>query len=701
MSDWTKLELVAPKLKDASDRKEMARFIAELQDQGKYTFDVTSTIPSYSDESGTPLIYASGTTRRFYVRIGDQWNYFGFMDSDGTILVDGEIEIGSYFKANDTDGMWLGHTNFSSAAFRVNLSGDLVASSATITGTITAESGTIGGFTIGSSALTAGGGSNTVGLQPSLYPFYAGSPYPSIAPFNVDVHGRITCSDINISGGAITSAVITANTVQTSADPTVNRVKMDGDGLIGFDDTLGLTFKIPTDGTSPVFSNGQIMSATIIDTTIVSNDFKTSSELPYLGLDDSGLYYTEAQAGSKYGSGVQYGDGTKYGTGIAFYVGNSGKPVLSVEKERSYADVHLYNRSSEPSGAATIGDLCCVSATLRLCTTAGTPGTYTELGPGDMLYPASTAQGDLLYLSAASTLARLAKDTNSTRYLSNQGASNNPSWNQVNLTNGVTGELPNANLATITTASKVNTSSLTGTTYLPDNTVDTTALKTSTGEVSKAGDGWSTETLPGGEYGFYPQIKMSNTTGTYEVEILNPSGNNGMTSYTTVIGLEGATGETIYAQQRYVTASGEDLWVFILVNKITKEIESVYQAHDHPAYGSGGDFNDRPHPFLNYDSEIYDIILLNKTTCKTLKKKSKELNKSIATLINENYKDKIDFSKELSYEPLHSGKYIADKKTGERLDGVPLGNINDYIQVKEMVKNIPSYIKVRRLRGLT
>src|ERR1051326_1399197 len=57
----------------------------------------------------------------------------------------------------------------------------------------------------------------------------------------------------------------------------------------------------------------------------------------------------------------------------------------------------------------------------------------------------SVTQGDLLYASAANTLTTLAKDTNSTRYLSNQGASNNPSWNQINLTNGVTGTLPYGN----------------------------------------------------------------------------------------------------------------------------------------------------------------------------------------------------------------------------------------------------------------
>jgi hypothetical protein len=63
-----------------------------------------------------------------------------------------------------------------------------------------------------------------------------------------------------------------------------------------------------------------------------------------------------------------------------------------------------------------------------------------------------TAQGDLLIATAASTPARLAKDTNATRYLSNTGTSNNPAWAQVNVANGVTGTLPVGNGGTGVTA---------------------------------------------------------------------------------------------------------------------------------------------------------------------------------------------------------------------------------------------------------
>jgi len=73
----------------------------------------------------------------------------------------------------------------------------------------------------------------------------------------------------------------------------------------------------------------------------------------------------------------------------------------------------------------------------------GSPLPVTSGGTG-----LSTAtQGDIIYASASNTYVALPKNTTATRYLANTGTSNNPAWAQIDLTNGVTGDLPLANLA--------------------------------------------------------------------------------------------------------------------------------------------------------------------------------------------------------------------------------------------------------------
>ena len=97
-----------------------------------------------------------------------------------------------------------------------------------------------------------------------------------------------------------------------------------------------------------------------------------------------------------------------------------------------------------------------VTASSPLSSSGGTTpnitlGTVTTANGGTGL--TSWTQGDIPYFTSGTALSKLAKSTSSTRYLSNQGASNAPSWSQINLTNGVTGTLPIASGGTGTSDS--------------------------------------------------------------------------------------------------------------------------------------------------------------------------------------------------------------------------------------------------------
>ena len=54
--------------------------------------------------------------------------------------------------------------------------------------------------------------------------------------------------------------------------------------------------------------------------------------------------------------------------------------IQNMESEQTIADIHYYPRTSNPSGAANIGDTAVVLGKLMICTAAGTPGTWQIVG---------------------------------------------------------------------------------------------------------------------------------------------------------------------------------------------------------------------------------------------------------------------------------------------------------------------------------
>jgi len=147
-------------------------------------------------------------------------------------------------------------------------------------------------------------------------------------------------------------------------------------------------------------------------------------------------------------------------------------------------------------------------------------------------------------------------------------------------------------------------------------------LSTSMGSVSRSGGTVGNSLLPGGEYGFYPQTK-SVGVGTDSLFKIRGAGTGA--TYTTNIHITSYSDNTGYAQQRYVTSSGEVHWLFILRDKITKDILSAWQAPDHPCFGNSGKPALVPHPFPDFDENLHEIIVINPTNAEVKKIKEKAI----------------------------------------------------------------------------
>jgi len=139
-------------------------------------------------------------------------------------------------------------------------------------------------------------------------------------------------------------------------------------------------------------------------------------------------------------------------------------------------------------------------------------------------------------------------------------------------------------------------------------------LKSTVGSVnSGTSASYVKRTLPGGEYGFYPQIKVVNFGTLADVHISATGAGVNTTVYVTNIDLKTSGGHNLYVRQRYITASGEVFWIFLLRDKITKKVYSGWQGPDHPCMGNSGKPLLVQHPFPGYDSDRCEIVVINPT----------------------------------------------------------------------------------------
>jgi len=146
-------------------------------------------------------------------------------------------------------------------------------------------------------------------------------------------------------------------------------------------------------------------------------------------------------------------------------------------------------------------------------------------------------------------------------------------------------------------------------------------LKTTDAEVSVDVNYQNTDTaqLAAGDYAFFPTFKGETT----EIDFTGFINESITTSYTELrVKFYNNSTDTPrfgYANQKYIQASGEVHWIFLMLKKTgsIKRPYKTFSAADHPCYGKGL----IEHPFGNtFDPKLHDIVVINpsRAECKKI-----------------------------------------------------------------------------------
>ncbi len=283
----------------------------------------------------------------------------------------------------------------------------------------------------------AHGGDNTLGVNSSDQLVYNGSPLEFNALANTHIfvgNASNVATDVAMSGDiGITNAGVTS--IQSGV---IVNAQVNASAAIAYT-KLNLSGSITN---SDIYSSAAIAYSKLnLTGSIVNADVNTSAAIAYSKLNLSGgIVNTDVNASAA----------------IAYSKLNLTGGILNADINASAAIVYsklsltggILNADVNASAAIAYSKLN-LSGSVSL--TSDITGTLLVIHGGTGL--AALNQGDIIYASAANTFSALAKSTSSTRYLANTGTSNNPAWAQVDLSNGVTGNLPVTNLNSGTSAS--------------------------------------------------------------------------------------------------------------------------------------------------------------------------------------------------------------------------------------------------------
>jgi hypothetical protein len=210
-------------------------------------------------------------------------------------------------------------------------------------------------------------------------PFVVQTTPTVIGGVNVDPGVYIT--DAFIQNGTITNAKIANLAIDSAKISGLTADKITA-GSIGVGDYIQSTGYVPGSAGWRINGDGKaefsdvtvrgtvvgsaITGGTITGSVITGATIQTATSGQRVLMDTSGLLFLTGATTGKFGT-FKYGT-RKYGDGVLVYFNNATKRVpFYVAAEQNVADIHLYNRASNPTGATyEAGDMICVNGRFRI-----------------------------------------------------------------------------------------------------------------------------------------------------------------------------------------------------------------------------------------------------------------------------------------------------------------------------------------------